>query len=213
MSADCGFRRPRRHRGRTRSDRLDTEVVSVALWDGGPGMAPEEPRGRSSGGARRDACRSHRPGRVASASGTADRGRKRRGARSGSPIRKRTRFGQGFDPKIVGLLFADARGFSTLTEKEVPLFVEHFLGTVAAELARCAHPPVLTNTWGDGLYFVFENVRDTGEFALDLCDAIRNTDWKSKGFSHDLSLRIGLHAGPTFECLDQFTRTKITSTT
>lgn len=110
-----------------------------------------------------------------------------------------------FDPQIVGLLFADAHGFSKLTEAELPIFVERYLGLVASELARMRTPPLLTNTWGDGLYAVFRDVADTGEFALRLCDAVRDTDWPSLGIAGGLSLRIGLHAGPAYACIDPVT--------
>ncbi|OFW18718.1 MAG: hypothetical protein A3H97_17800 [Acidobacteria bacterium RIFCSPLOWO2_02_FULL_65_29] len=111
-----------------------------------------------------------------------------------------------FEPEIKGLLFADVRGFSKLSEDEIPLFVQHFLGTVAAEMAGSTCAPILTNTWGDGLYFVFDSVRSTGEFALGLCEVVRAIDWRVKGFHHDLSLRIGLHAGPVYACVDPVTK-------
>lgn len=109
-----------------------------------------------------------------------------------------------FAPEIRALLFADAEGFSKLTDEEVPLFAQHFLG-LAGELATSsAHRPLTKNTWGDGLYFVFANVREAGQFALDLRDLVRNTDWAKHGLP-PLSLRIGLHAGPVYSCCDPVT--------
>lgn len=110
-----------------------------------------------------------------------------------------------FAPEIRGLLFADAVGFSKLTENEVHLFVKDFLGLIGDVIEKSAHPPLVKNTWGDGLHFVFQNARDTGVFALEVCEAICHGDWKRKGMS-DLSLRIGLHAGPAYACLDPVTR-------
>jgi class 3 adenylate cyclase len=109
-----------------------------------------------------------------------------------------------FRSEIRALLFADAEGFSRLDEDEIPRFVEHFLGLVGEILARSASQPLVKNTWGDGLYFVFANVRDAGQFALDLRDSVRETDWQSKGLPN-LNLRIGLHAGPVFACTDPVT--------
>jgi class 3 adenylate cyclase/tetratricopeptide (TPR) repeat protein len=106
---------------------------------------------------------------------------------------------------IVALLFADAKGFSGLREDQIPNFVQGFLGTVADTLARMPNPPRLKNTWGDGLYFVFDSVRDAGMFALDLADAVAATDWTSWGLPKGMSLRTGLHAGPTFACIDPVT--------
>ena len=109
-----------------------------------------------------------------------------------------------YDADIVALLFADAKGFSGLGEEQIPAFVRHFLGTVAEVLARSANPPRLKNTWGDGLYFVFDGVRDAGLFALELADTIARTDWSHYGLPA-LSLRTGLHAGPAFSCIDPVT--------
>ena len=106
---------------------------------------------------------------------------------------------------IVALLFADAKGFSGLREDQIPNFVQGFLGTVADTLARLPNPPRLKNTWGDGLYFVFDSVRDAGMFALDLADTVASTDWTQWGLPKGMSLRTGLHAGPTFACIDPVT--------
>jgi class 3 adenylate cyclase len=109
-----------------------------------------------------------------------------------------------FVPEICGLLFADAVGFSKLTENEVHLFVHYFLGLVRKVIEKSAHPPLVKNTWGDGLHFVFKSARDSGVFALEMCNAICCEDWKSKGIC-DLTVRIGLHAGPAYACLDPVT--------
>jgi class 3 adenylate cyclase len=63
----------------------------------------------------------------------------------------------------------------------------------------------MMNTWGDGLFFIFENVTDAGELALDLCDRVRNTAWAEKGLP-GLEVRIGLHAGPAHPFTDPVTR-------
>ncbi len=111
----------------------------------------------------------------------------------------------GFAPEIRALLFGDAEGFSKLSDQEVPLFAQHFLGVAGKLAAESPHRPLTKNTWGDGLYFVFANVRDAGQFALDLRDAVRGTDWSRHGLP-PLSLRIGLHAGPVYSCCDPVTR-------
>jgi Tetratricopeptide Repeats-Sensor len=189
-----------------RADELDTEVVRLAVWDGKPGDGPggtgsaidwwrglnhfveiidlkailESERGALAAGVGLDAS----PDPVTTVSD---------GAVSG------------FTPQIVGVLFADARHFSALTEEQILFFVEHFLGAVAGEVARASRPPILKNTWGDGLYFVFERVEDAGLLALALCDSIGRTDWTSRRLPSDLGLRVGLHAGPAYACTDPVT--------
>jgi len=110
-----------------------------------------------------------------------------------------------FISEIRALLFADVEGFSKLTDEEVTRFVQHFLGLVGELTGESAQKPLMKNTWGDGLYFVFSNVRDAGRFALELRDRVRGTDWPGKGLP-SLSLRIGLHAGPVFSCTDPVTQ-------
>jgi len=103
---------------------------------------------------------------------------------------------------MMAMLFADAVNFSKLDEQQIPRFLQYFLGTIAELIDRSKHPPVTKNTWGDGLYFVFSSVRDAGQFSLELCDLISNTDWAAKGLPKELNLRIALHAGPVYACID-----------
>jgi class 3 adenylate cyclase len=63
---------------------------------------------------------------------------------------------------------------------------------------------LLRNTWGDGLFFVFSNVREAGTFALKVIEAVRDMDWAEKGLPR-LNLRVALHAGPVYRCEDPVT--------
>lgn len=118
----------------------------------------------------------------------------------------------------LSMLFADAVGFSKLTDREVELFINHFLGRVAQCVEKYApaikvQPELWDNTsipvretWGDGLYFAISDVQTAGCFALDLCDAIRETPWREEfGFSTDLEIRIALHCGPVHLSHDPIT--------
>jgi class 3 adenylate cyclase len=107
--------------------------------------------------------------------------------------------------RIVGILFADVVGFSSLSDIGVVEFFYHFLGEVGRMLASFAMPPLVRQTWGDGLYLVFTNVSDAGCFALDLCDMMRRVDWARENLPPDLTVRVGLHAGPLFEFVDRVT--------
>src|SRR5205814_6947122 len=106
--------------------------------------------------------------------------------------------------EIRALLFADVEGFSKLTDEELPHFVEHFLGLVARIMEESPMKPLLKNTWGDGLFFVFSNVAEAGDFALRLRDAVRTADWTASELP-TLNIRIGLHAGPVYRCADPVT--------
>jgi len=184
-----------------RADELDAELLPLVLWDGAAGgrggTAPTVERWRRNGrrveviDLQEIARSAGLPINVAPPSSPAPE----------PPAAVRSPF----EPDIVAMLFADARGFSALREDQIPAFVDHFLGTVARTLAASVNAPRLKNTWGDGLYFVFGSVRDAGVFALDLARAIDATDWMACGLPADLSLRTGLHAGPAYACVDPVT--------
>jgi class 3 adenylate cyclase/tetratricopeptide (TPR) repeat protein len=189
-----------------RADELETDLVCMALWDGSPG----DGRGGTASSVERwreknrrleiidlaDIVKREPLGTTIPASA---------GSGTHSP-RQAAPASSGFETKIVGLLFADVQAYTKLAEDEIPLFVEHFLGCVAGQLDQARQAPLLINTWGDGLHFVFDGVGPAGEFALALCEQVASTDWKSKGLRQDIALRIGLHAGPVYACLDPVTK-------
>jgi class 3 adenylate cyclase len=113
--------------------------------------------------------------------------------------------GDAFSSRIVAILFADAVGFSKLTEPEVPRFVQHFLGSIARLSEEFATSIIARNTWGDGLYFVFSDIAVAGDFALQLAELVGTTKWEEKGLRPELNLRIALHAGPVYEFTDPVT--------
>lgn len=185
-----------------RADQLDTELVPLVVRDGPPGDADV---GTASGIGRRCGpvlavevidLRVLASGSDTAPEATAD-------PTPSTPADRR--LDGEFVPRIMALLFADAVNFSKLDEDQTRRFVEHFLGRIAALAQSVGHRPVMSNTWGDGLYFVFETIRDAGLFALDLSDCVRNTDWPVFGLPSSLSLRIGLHAGPVYACRDPLT--------
>lgn len=184
-----------------RAQELDTELVCLAVWDGAPG----DGAGGTASAVAHWAARGRRleivglgdqpvPAALPAIQVAAPAETRRAG-----PLRVE------FEPSIVGLLFADAPGFSQLSDVELPVFVDRYLGLIRNELARLGAGPLLVNTWGDGLYVAFDSVRDTGRFALRLCEAILATDWRAAGLRTNLSIRVGLHAGPAYGCTDPVT--------
>jgi len=111
-----------------------------------------------------------------------------------------------FPTEVKAFLFADAVGFGRLRDEAIPSFVEDFLGLVARVTNSFPVQPAVKNTWGDGLYLVFDSIPDAARFALDLRDAVKVTDWSSLGVSDEFSLRIALHAGPAYRAIDPVTR-------
>jgi len=107
--------------------------------------------------------------------------------------------------EVMALLFGDAVNFSKLSEDEVPQFVQHFLGAVRDILDRYQDANVVRNTWGDGLYLVFKHVREAGLFSLEVQERVEQTNWFDLGLPRDMSIRLALHAGPVFHCIDPVT--------
>jgi class 3 adenylate cyclase len=107
---------------------------------------------------------------------------------------------------LVSLLFADAVGFSKLAEEQIPQFVTHFLGPIAALLERSRRPPLVQNTWGDALYFAFNDIAAAGELALQISELIRATHWPDFGLPPGMNIRIALHSGPAYPVVDPIIR-------
>jgi hypothetical protein len=114
-----------------------------------------------------------------------------------SPAAK-DRVPEGFTHEIRAMLFADAVGYSKLNEDQIPIFVTHFLGSVAELNQRMAHPPEHVETTGDGLYMVFGSTRDAGHYAMQLNSLVTGTDWARLGLPAGMNIRIALHCGPVY---------------
>ncbi len=108
------------------------------------------------------------------------------------------RLPDGFAHEIRAMMFADAVGYSALSEDQTPNFITQFLGAVAGLNACSAQRPEHVETTGDGLYMVFGSVRDAGAYALQLNRLVSSTDWAARGLPGGLNIRIALHCGPVY---------------
>ncbi len=183
-----------------RAEELDTTLLSVAVWDGQAGDGP--------GGTATSIDYWRQAGREIE---IIDLAAMQRAAAMRISVGAPTSLSEepappsGFDARVVGLLFADVAGFSKLTEEQIPPFVREYLGKVGEVLSSSHEQPLLANTWGDGLYFVFAGVGETGRFALRLNEGLHAVDWTQFGLPATLSLRIAVHAGPVYSCTDPVT--------
>jgi class 3 adenylate cyclase len=99
--------------------------------------------------------------------------------------------------EVRAMLFADVKNFSKLPEKQAPDFFLKFLSLVEAAL-KAGTEPLFGNTWGDGLYVVFDDVVPCADFALRFLESLEAVDWSALGLPKDSGVRIGMHAGPVF---------------
>jgi class 3 adenylate cyclase len=124
--------------------------------------------------------------------------RKGSGRRKGAPPKKATTTGRKDARQTMAILFADMVGYSMLKEEQVPEYVRGFLKTLAETLTTTGSSPEYRNTWGDAVCFVFADALAAAECAIAMRDSVRRTDWEKHGLPKDLSMRIGLHAGPVY---------------
>jgi len=195
---------------RLRSQVLQTDLRGLAIWD-------DQPRGGGGGAAslvglwqsqqietshvRLDELRGTQAASAAAAAAPAAAAPTRTPA-AVSPLVESELRGElppaGFTHEIRAMLFADAVGFSGLSEDQTPNFITQFLGAVADLSARMAQPPEHVETTGDGLYMVFKDVRGAGHYALALNQLVTGTDWATRGLPGGLNIRIALHCGPVY---------------
>jgi len=108
--------------------------------------------------------------------------------------------------EIKAIMFADVVGYSKLPETAIPRYVAQFNQRVSRLIAESSSSPINVNTWGDGLFFIFNSVEDAGRFGLDLRDLVVKTDWVELGLPTQLSIRIAVHAGPVYVNFDPVVR-------
>ena len=176
----------RRDKALLRASYLATTVSQLAVWDGKPAAGPAGTAVDISAW-ERTGCTRH----VISVDGGDPRANGKddpaEGARS-----------------VRAMIFADVQGFSRLSEGQVPAFVDHVLSALAATIDSYADAVRFRNTWGDGIYLVFDDVAVAARCALALQDTMRSVDLAALGLP-PLALRVGAHAGPVFEQIDPIT--------
>jgi class 3 adenylate cyclase len=171
---------------RLRAGLLSSQAEQIAVWDGQPA--------RGVAGTAVDVtvwARSGLPQTVIRIDGRDAPG-------TGSPpmqgnaTRRRTR----------AMLFGDIKGFSKLTDTQLPPFVEHVLGAIGRVVDRFDADILLKNTWGDGLFLVFDDAGKAADCALALQEELAAVDLKKHGLPETLALRLGGHLGPVYQARD-----------
>ena len=100
------------------------------------------------------------------------------------------------------MLFGDVKGFSKLDDRQLPVFVRSVLGAMARVLEWFVGPLLFRNTWGDGVYLVFDDIGAAARCALDLQTAMAALPLADLGLPAFIALRLGGHFGPVYEAID-----------
>ncbi|MCW3068459.1 MAG: hypothetical protein JWL67_1084, partial [Solirubrobacterales bacterium] len=103
---------------------------------------------------------------------------------------------------VRAMLFGDVKGFSKLTDEQLPGFAADVLGAFASVLERHRDEVWHRNTWGDAVYVVLSHASQAAACALDLQDAMAAIDLAASGLPPDLALRLAGHLGPVFPTRD-----------
>ena len=103
---------------------------------------------------------------------------------------------------VRAMLFGDVKGFSKLTDEQLPVFAARVLGGFAEALRGHGADVQFANTWGDAVYVVLTGVFAAAHCALDLQRAMAAIDLEAERLPAHLALRIGGHVGPVFPTHD-----------
>ena len=187
---------------------LDAEVRQLAVWDGGPadgaaGTSIDVATWRRRGGPATlispgpdgqvtevEASHARAGDAVSETWGATDEGSDP-GPRGAAPRRV-----------VRAMLFGDIRGFSKLTDEQLPIFAVDILGAFAGTLRRHDDDVQHRNTWGDAVYAVLSDAPVAAACALELQDAMMAIDLEGDGLPPHLALRLGGHLGPVFPTHD-----------
>jgi class 3 adenylate cyclase len=194
---------------------LDAEAWQLALWDGKPalgdaGTAIDVATWRAAGrpvtivspdGEITTSPGEPSGGGIDQTLGTSAAGGPRAAGSASGALRR------GGSGRVVrAMLFGDVRGFSTLTDEQLPTFATRVLGALAEVVERHRDEVWHRNTWGDAVYVVLTDAAAAAACALDLQDAMASIAMESEGLPAHLALRLGGHVGPVFPTYDPVLR-------
>jgi class 3 adenylate cyclase len=170
---------------------LDAEARQLAVWDGAPANG-------AAGTAIEIATweRTGRPATVVTPNGAR--------ARSSAAV---TTSPHASGRVVRAMLFADIKGFSKLSDEQLPRFADRILGAFGAVLEQQGDDVLYRNTWGDGIYVVLSDAAAAGECALELQRAMGQVDLEAEGLPPHLALRLAGHVGPVFHVRDPVVQT------
>ena len=104
--------------------------------------------------------------------------------------------GDGFEPAMRAMLFLDVRGSSRVPDDRIASFVNHVLGALAACCEALEVPALYSDSWGDGMFLVFDRVEAAADAATELRKVFEEVDMEALALPDTLGLRIAGHYGP-----------------
>jgi len=100
------------------------------------------------------------------------------------------------------MLFADVKGYSTLTEQQVVNFSIYFLDHIHKIIANFEDGILSKRTQGDGLFLVFKDISTALNLSIALNKTVAGVDWTQYGLPEKMLFRVSLDAGPCYSYID-----------
>lgn len=109
------------------------------------------------------------------------------------------------DRFLAAMLFADLTGFGRLCDASVMQIVDRVLRPVSQSVFRAGAALLHVDSWGDGIFAVFDHAASAAKTALDMQSVMRNLDIEDLNLPSAVALRVGLHYGPITRKTDPLT--------
>ncbi len=104
--------------------------------------------------------------------------------------------------RIRGIVFGDFAGFSTLSDAQLVVFQDRVMLGLAEATEPFEEHLLSGRTWGDSVYFVFDDVVAAAECALSIQETIQGMDFSHLGLPTLRGMRVAAHAAPVFDGQD-----------
>ncbi len=100
------------------------------------------------------------------------------------------------------ILFADVRGFSKLSDRDILWYFNVLQPALAKVLDEYRAEVQHVDTWGDAVFLVTRNASTVARIAVGMNEALSEIDQSKLDIDAPLLLRIGLHFGPVYKVYD-----------
>ena len=104
--------------------------------------------------------------------------------------------------ELCALLFCDIRGFSKLTDDDIPWYNDTVLPALADVISRYKDEILFQNTWGDAIYLVSKSATAAANVCFEIHQVLSQIDQNGINIPMPLALRAGLHYGPVYRTFD-----------